>query len=158
MDRDDRLAHLTQALRLYADEAAQAGHAFAREQGLHRTDGAALLAVLRAEFAGEPLTPGRLGGELALSSGATTAVLDRLERQGHLRRTADTADRRRVVLHHGEAGAVAGAAWFGPLGAATRDALAAYSDTELDLVLRVLGDVTTALTRHRAANRTGEGS
>src|SRR4051812_25032931 len=51
----DRLVALLQD---YADEATRLGHAFAAEQGLHRTDAQALLAVLRAERAGAALTPG----------------------------------------------------------------------------------------------------
>ncbi len=54
---------------------------------MHPTDLNALLAVMRAERAGAPLTPGRLGQHLGLSSGATTAVIDRLERAGHVQRS-----------------------------------------------------------------------
>jgi len=64
--------HLVELLQDYADEAGRLGHAFAAGQGLHRTDAQALLAVLRAERAGAALTPGRLGEEVGLSSGATT--------------------------------------------------------------------------------------
>ena len=52
---------LVELLQDYADEAGRLGHAFAAEQGLHRTDAQALLAVLRAERSGDALTPGRLG-------------------------------------------------------------------------------------------------
>lgn len=41
-----------------------------------------------------PVSPGRVGEALALTSGAVTALLQRLERAGHIERT-DTADGRR---------------------------------------------------------------
>ena len=145
-----RVTELVEALRRYAEESGRMSTAFAREQGLHRTDGAALIAVLRAERAGTPLTAGRLGRELELSSGATTAVVDRLERQGHLRRERDESDRRRVTLHHGDSGALAGQAWFGPLAARVARTVAGYSAEELGLVNRFLDEMTAVLLRHRA--------
>ena len=149
MDRSEQIAALVDALRVYADEAARMDHAFAHAQGLHHTDGAALLAVRRAERAGEPLSPGRLGLELDLSSGATTAVLDRLERRGHLHRHRDRADRRRVTLYQGPAGAAVACAFAGPLVTAVGAALADYTDDELALAARFLSDMTGIATRHR---------
>jgi len=142
--------HLVELLQAYADEAGRLGHAFAAGQGLHRTDAQALLAVLRAERAGAALTPGRLGEEVGLSSGATTAAVDRLERLGHLHRVRDDVDRRRVTLHHDPAGADVGRAWFGPLAARLDAVVADYSPDELALVTRFLGDVVDAVARHRA--------
>ena len=72
---------------------------FAGRQGLHQTDLAALIHIMDAEAASAPLTPGQLQSALGLSSGATTSVVDRLERQGHARRDRDTVDRRRIHLH-----------------------------------------------------------
>ena len=43
-------------------------------------------------------TPGALAAELELSTGAMTSRLDRLEREGHLRRVPDPQDRRSVVV------------------------------------------------------------
>lgn len=47
-----------------------------------------------------PMTIGELGGRLALSSGAMTGLLDRLERDGHVVRERDERDRRvyRLVI------------------------------------------------------------
>lgn len=44
------------------------------------------------------VTAGRLAEESRLTTGAITAVLDRLERAGLVRRLADPADRRRVLV------------------------------------------------------------
>ncbi|HEY2939956.1 MAG TPA: MarR family transcriptional regulator [Gaiellaceae bacterium] len=45
-----------------------------------------------------PMTAGRLAERARISPGATTAMLDRLERKGLARRTRDTEDRRRVLV------------------------------------------------------------
>jgi DNA-binding MarR family transcriptional regulator len=57
-----------------------------------------VLATLRRT--GEPfeLSPGALGASMMLSSGGTTARLDRLERAGLVRRAADPRDRRGVLV------------------------------------------------------------
>ncbi|MER5785540.1 MarR family transcriptional regulator [Streptomyces mobaraensis] len=44
------------------------------------------------------LTSGELSARTGLTTGATTRLIDRLERAGHVRRTADPADRRKVVV------------------------------------------------------------
>jgi DNA-binding MarR family transcriptional regulator len=150
-------AALVQLLQDYADEAGRLGHAFAADQGLHRTDAAALLAVLRAERDGAALTPGRLGEEVGLSSGATTAAVDRLERLGHLHRVRDDADRRRVTLHHDPAGAAVGRAFFGPLASRLDAVLADYTPAELAVVHRFLTDVVASVAEHRAEMADGQG-
>jgi DNA-binding MarR family transcriptional regulator len=62
--------------------------------GLHRTD-VRCLDILDQEG---PLTAGRLAERARISPGATTTVIDRLERRGLARRTRDTEDRRRVLV------------------------------------------------------------
>ena len=146
--RRDRLVALLQD---YAGEAELLGQVFAGRHGLHRTDLHALLAVLRAETAGDPLTTGALGERLGLTTGATTAVVDRLERAGHVRRSRESADRRRVTLRHGEAATTVGAAFFGPLGDRMDEVLHEFTDDELDAVSRFLAAMTTLIADHRAA-------
>jgi DNA-binding MarR family transcriptional regulator len=141
---------LVTLLQDYAGEADRLGQAFAGRHGLHPTDLHALLAVLRAETAGEPLTPGALGERLGLTTGSTTAVVDRLERAGHVRRSRESADRRRVTLRHGEAAASVGAAFFGPLGARMDEVLAGFTDDELDATARFLESMTALIADHRA--------
>ncbi len=62
---------------------------------LHPTDLAAIYQVGRTEGG---VSAGDLSSGLGLTSGATTAVIDRLVRRGYLRRTTDEHDRRRVVI------------------------------------------------------------
>src|SRR5580698_7272982 len=44
------------------------------------------------------LSPGEIAGHTGLSSGAVTAMLDRLERSGLVQRLPDPSDRRRVLV------------------------------------------------------------
>jgi DNA-binding MarR family transcriptional regulator len=66
----------------------------AERLGLNRTD---LHCVNIIENSGG-LTAGELAAEAALTTGAVTGVVDRLERAGYARRVPDPADRRRVKL------------------------------------------------------------
>lgn len=68
--------------------------AVSRMLGINRTD----LRVLDILERTGPLTAGRLAELASLSTGAVTAVIDRLESAGHVHRARDPADRRRVIV------------------------------------------------------------
>jgi DNA-binding MarR family transcriptional regulator len=72
-----------------------------------------------------PMTVGRLGELTALTTGATTRMVDRLEQAGYVRRVADPADRRRVIVEPVPARTHAVARAYDPLDAAV---IAALSD------------------------------
>jgi DNA-binding MarR family transcriptional regulator len=82
---------------------------------MHPTDVRALIALMDARRAGEETTAGRLGAELGLNSAGTTALVDRLERAGHVRRVRGQRDRRRVVIEVEDRAVELGQAFFGPL-------------------------------------------
>jgi MarR family transcriptional regulator, organic hydroperoxide resistance regulator len=71
---------------------------FATWLGLHSRDAAALAEILYAEDLGKPLSPARLGERISLTSGATTALLNRLEKAEYIVRSREHADRRIVTL------------------------------------------------------------
>jgi DNA-binding MarR family transcriptional regulator len=152
-ERDRLREEIVNQLRSYSIEAQHVGHAFAQRHGLHPTDLQALIAVMHAEGRGDPLTPGRLGEAIGLSSGATTAAIDRLERAGHLRRSRESTDRRVVHLRYGEPGMALALGFFGPLGKRTDKVMADFSDEELALVQRFLSGMTEALVDHHAEVR-----
>lgn len=62
--------------------------------GINRTDSRCLDIVERRGR----MTAGALAEESGLTTGAVTALVDRLERAGYLRRVRDTADRRKVFI------------------------------------------------------------
>ena len=129
------------------------GQRFADVHGLNRTDVRALVAIMDAARRGESLTAGRLGEAVDLRSASVTALVDRLEKVGHVRRVRDPEDRRRVGLEMSESAMAAGAEHFGGLARDLTAAMEGYSDEELAVVRRFLEDMTAAITRHSRGSR-----
>ncbi|MHC3467408.1 MarR family winged helix-turn-helix transcriptional regulator [Streptomyces sp. 7R007] len=140
MDVDEQdpglqLVHLLRAVTVELDLFAAE---FADRNGLHPTDVRALIHLLDAGRAGLTATPGWLGGQLGLNSASTTALVDRLERMGLVRRERDTRDRRRVLLAVEEKAVAMGWSFFGPLIGQMVTAVRSFDDTELAAVRRFL--------------------
>jgi DNA-binding MarR family transcriptional regulator len=66
--------------------------------GINRTD---LRCLDILDLAGRQ-TAGELASQMGMSTGAVTAMIDRLERAGYVRRLRDPADRRRVLVEPAE--------------------------------------------------------
>ncbi|GAA2715100.1 MULTISPECIES: MarR family winged helix-turn-helix transcriptional regulator [Actinoplanes] len=148
-ERQRLRSRLVDLLNAYASEANQIGHAFAGRNHLHGPDLHALLAVMHAERAGTPLTPGRLGEAMGLSSGATTAMIDRLEKGGHLRRSRESTDRRVVHLRYGDAGMALAVAFFTPMAPRTTAVMDQFDVAELQVVERFVQGMVESLTAYR---------
>ncbi|MGY1681623.1 MarR family winged helix-turn-helix transcriptional regulator [Geodermatophilus sp. SYSU D01176] len=138
-------------LRRLSVELDAVGQRFATLHGLGRTDVRALVAIMDAARRGEALTAGALGQAVDLSSASVTALLDRLERVGHVRRVRDPEDRRRVALEISESAMAAGGQFFGALNRDLLDAMAGFSDEELAVVHRFLSEATAVVERHARA-------
>jgi DNA-binding MarR family transcriptional regulator len=117
---------------------------FAQANGMHPTDVRALIALMDARRAGEELTAGRLGALLGLNSAGTTALLDRLERAGHVRRERGAQDRRKVVVALEEAAEDLGRAFFGPLIERSAELLRGYDDHQRAAIRDFLDGVRRA--------------
>jgi DNA-binding MarR family transcriptional regulator len=92
--RTELLTRLDGALRKVSAQSVLLSDTVARLVGLNSTD----LECLDLLYLSGPATAGRLADHTGLTTGATTAVIDRLERAGYVRRTRDTHDRRVVVV------------------------------------------------------------
>ena len=152
-DPRQRLAYLLRRLNVELD---QLGHEFAVQHRLHPTDMRALVAVMDAARGGQIMTPGRLGEELNLTSPSVTALVDRLERQGHLRRVRDQRDRRRVTLEIEPQALALGADFFGPLNTELLAAMEAFSKAELQVASRFLEVMTEVIEANRRTRRAAE--
>lgn len=108
--------------------------AAAARYGLGVTDMKALSILLRdgAQSAGS------LREQLAVTSGAVTGVIDRLERHGLANRQADPRDRRRVIIEVDEVGLAARENIYLGIGAAFEELYAGYSTEELRFLARHL--------------------
>ncbi len=142
-------AELIRLLQRYVVEAVRLGRDFAVRHHMHPTDWAALLAVIQGDRIGRPLTPGELGHRLGISSGATTALVDRLERAGYVRRVRDDRDRRRLTLHRADSATALLRTFSEPLDTAMAAIVVGYSGGELAVVQRFLGDAIGQVTEHR---------
>ncbi|MEV6809698.1 MarR family transcriptional regulator [Streptomyces sp. NPDC051132] len=141
-----RLVHLLRAVTVEFD---LLGAEFAARHGLHPTDVRALIHLLDAARAGTRATPGWLGEQLRLNSAGTTALVDRLERLGLVRRSRDTADRRRVLLDVEEKATELGWTFFGPVIGEVMAAAEGFDAGELETVRRFLTAVLESTGRTR---------
>ncbi|MFE0332021.1 MarR family winged helix-turn-helix transcriptional regulator, partial [Streptomyces sp. NPDC058960] len=80
--------------RQYLDAVGLQGLASAEAAGLHTSEWYALSLITLEDG----LTSGELATRTGLTTGATTRLIDRLERAGYARRIADPKDRRRVIV------------------------------------------------------------
>lgn len=153
IDGRENVLALVHLLRAVAVDLNLLGADFAARAGLHPTDVRALIELLDAGRAGERMTPGQLGARLSLNSASTTALVDRLERLGHVRRSRDERDRRRVLLDVDARAVALGWEFFGPLIAAAVGVLDGFTAAELDAASRVLHAVRTAVADVRGGAR-----
>ncbi|MFD8912662.1 MarR family winged helix-turn-helix transcriptional regulator [Streptomyces sp. NPDC059575] len=142
-----RLVHLLRAVTVEFD---LLGAEFAARHGLHPTDVRALIRLLDAARTGTRATPGWLGEQLRLNSAGTTALVDRLERLGLVRRSRDTADRRRVLLEVEEKATELGWSFFGPLISEVVAVSEGFEAGELETVGRFLSAVLASAGRARS--------
>jgi DNA-binding MarR family transcriptional regulator len=108
--------------------------AAARGMGVNRTDSRALDIVERLG----PVTAGKLSIDAGLTSGAVTAVIDRLVEKGYVRRVADPADRRRVLIEKTEKLEEVSKRFYGPLAERSLPLIDKFSNAELEAIVRFL--------------------
>ena len=119
---------------------------FSAAHELHPTDMTALNLIMT-----DPMTPGTLAKALNLSASATTSVLDRLEKAGHVTRERDPDDRRRVELQVLDRATELAATFFQPLAREYAAVWEEMSDADRQVVARFLVATTAATARVRKA-------
>src|SRR5680860_597417 len=101
--------------------------AFVDFLGINRTDGRCLDVV--DQHGG--ITAGELSREIGLTTGAVTAVVDRMEAAGLLRRRSDPDDRRKVVIELTPEAQRLAAEVYGPIAHFSRPYLESLSDQQI---------------------------
>ena len=109
--------------------------------GVSTSDLKALDSIQRAG----PRRASDLMGETGLASASVTALIDRLELKGFVRRTVDSSDRRGVVVEVTERFRREVVPLFDPLGKRMRERLARLNSEELRSVRAFLEDAGSAL-------------
>ncbi|MBE1204534.1 MarR family winged helix-turn-helix transcriptional regulator [Aminobacter carboxidus] len=130
----DLIAALDREMRRMGAQNIVTSQTVADRFGLHTTD----LECLDLLFMRKAATPGELAAATGLSSGAMTALLDRLERAGYVERQADPGDRRRVLLHIKAEAIKPIEAVYGPMQARMQQLWAGYSQAELATIVDFL--------------------
>nr|WP_241756340.1 MarR family transcriptional regulator [Actinomadura sp. RB99] len=107
-------------------------HATASKAGMNVTDAQCVNALTLDG----PQTPGRLAELMGITTGgAITAVIDRLEKAGYVKRTRDPDDRRRVIVELVPENVARFGEYFEPIARVFRERLASYSDEQVAVLL-----------------------
>ena len=114
--------------------------------GLNSTD----LECLDLLYLAGATTAGTLARHTGLTTGATTAVIDRLERAGFVRRRRDTTDRRCVLVEVEPSGAERIAPLYALLSARLADLNLQFDDGDLAVVVDYLSRALDAGAEHVA--------
>jgi DNA-binding MarR family transcriptional regulator len=143
--RNGREQQIIAAAREFSFSTVLFHHAVGDCLGVHVTDTEALALIVYRGVS----TPAELASHTGLSSGAVTAMLDRLERHKLIDRRRNPEDRRStlVVLAPGAQDRLE--ALFGPLRRAAELVVSTYSDADLDILAGFFEKLTTLLTEHR---------
>ncbi len=120
--------------------------ATARRTGLGLSEMTALEHLQQA--GGEGLTPTQLGRRLSLSSGAVTALVDRMERAGQVERRPNPSDRRSSVVRTLPSGLAAAREHLLPVAADLLEESVGLTGEERAVVGAYLEAVTEVFARH----------
>lgn len=113
-------------------------HAVDEWAGLNTTD----MECLRLLFLKGIASPSGLARHTGLTSGATTAMLDRLEKAGFIERRPNPDDRRGTLIAPAESASEKVASWFESAREAQDKLISSYSESELEIIVDVFEQFT----------------
>jgi DNA-binding MarR family transcriptional regulator len=148
-----KIRALTRAVQELQDATDLIDELAARRLGINRTD----LRCLSRLSARGALTASELAAVAGLTGGATTTVIDRLERAGLAQRVRDCADRRRVLVYLTDRAEQLSMEIWGPIVNDAQAELRQFTLAEVDLIERFLSCALDNQKRHASRLR-GESS
>ena len=131
--KSELIARALSAVRDYGVELTRFQNAMDEWAGLNATD----MACLRFLFISHNSTPTQLARITGLTSGATTAMLDRLEKAGLIERRPNPDDRRGTLIFPAESSAEKIASWFESARKAQAELISSYSADDLAFIADV---------------------
>jgi DNA-binding MarR family transcriptional regulator len=144
LSRDHLLKTLDETLRAVGAQSVLLSDAVAKLVGLNSTD----LECLDLLGLAGATTAGRLATATGLTTGAMTAVIDRLERAGFARRVRDAGDRRCVLVEARTENLRRIEMLYRPLAAAVARLNEEYGDRQLAVVVDYLARAVTLGAEH----------
>ncbi|WP_433240165.1 MarR family winged helix-turn-helix transcriptional regulator [Actinomadura nitritigenes] len=131
-DRERMMAELQAGMQRSTMFTVLLHHATASKAGMNVTDAQCVNALTLDG----PQTPGRLAELMGITTGgAITAVIDRLEKAGYVKRTRDPDDRRRVIVELVPENVARFGEYFEPIARVFRERLASYTDEQIAVLL-----------------------
>ncbi|WP_433328571.1 MarR family winged helix-turn-helix transcriptional regulator [Spirillospora sp. CA-294931] len=141
-DRERAIEELRLAIRRNTMFTVLLHHATASMAGMNVTD-AQCIGALALDG---PQTPGRLAEVMGITTGgAITAVIDRLENAGYVKRTRDPDDRRRVIVEPVPENVARFARYFEPIGRMFNERVAECSDEQLRFLMEWIDGLNTRM-------------
>jgi MarR family transcriptional regulator, organic hydroperoxide resistance regulator len=118
------------AVRDYGVNLTHFRNAMSEWAGVNVTD----MECLRLLFIKGTATPSELARHTGLTSGATTAMLDRLETAGLIQRRPNPNDRRGTLIIPQKTSSEKVASWFESARKAQEELISSYSESELEII------------------------
>jgi DNA-binding MarR family transcriptional regulator len=138
------IGELVEAFRINGNQEHAFDNLAAERLGVNRTDLNCLDLIQRIG----PVTAGELATETALTTGAVTAVIDRLEGAGYARRVRDDEDRRRVMVEGTEEFYAASWELWGPMKEDWEALMRKHTAQELAFLLEFMLESCEVARRH----------
>jgi len=152
--RGQKIDELMREMRLMSSFDSLFSQAVAERVGMHQTD----IETMDLLNTIGPMTAGDLSERTGLTSGATTRLIDRLERVGYVRRRHDQADRRCVVIEPVPENLEELGALFQPMADVMAELWSKLGDHELDVITDFVRRNNSAVAEINARMRAGAAS
>jgi DNA-binding MarR family transcriptional regulator len=133
------------AVRAFSDALDRMHGGMKDDMDMNATDLAALRMLIVREQRGEVVSPHAMAHHLRISTASTTKLLDRLSASGHIERLPHPHDRRARVVRLTDVSRRDFFTHFGEHLGAMREVAERYSDEELALVTRMIGELSEAI-------------
>lgn len=129
------------AVRAFSDAMDRMHGGMKDDMDMNASDLSALRMLIMREQRGDPVSPHDLAEHLRISTASTTKLLDRLTVSGHVERRPHPTDRRARVIVLTDRSRRTFFEHFGERLQAMRGVADRYSDAELAVIARFLGEV-----------------
>jgi DNA-binding MarR family transcriptional regulator len=138
---DHAVMQVMQAIRAFSDAMDRMHGGMKGDMEMNATDLAALRMLIMREQRGKPVSPHDVARHLRISTASTTKLLDRLSESGHVERQPHPSDKRARVIVLTDESRRSFYRHFGQRLQGMRGVAERYSDDELAVITRFLGEL-----------------